>query len=435
MQPDMRVPPGTAARDAQRKPDNLFPYFLDPLRGLTSSDVLANIKLHLLLCEAITVQDNFLISRLLAEVREPTNQRSPFCGWIERGWVKVALRDSTHSLLDLKRQLNQKALVKDYRPFEGYKEGLTLYRSRKFGSYLKDIDACLPNAGLDGVLTWNTREMGRRFRTRMKASAELGSAGLRPEEAMAVWAAIDARARGDTHSRTMYDALASETVDDEARAASIRRWAGIEYIKNLPTVLGLGVSLPRTVVAEAEAWDPLSELASVDDIQETTIRNCDILRRDFLTRLSLQDMEQLRGLKEFKALAEARNAGDPDRLRRSLLAYLQALSDAGPRIANSRIRDLEVQVRFRRRAVSWMTIAGLSPGYVVGLVARVVPSLSANAETLEGLGVALSTFALLLGHSQDLEKALEREKLETAITLKAQRLGSGAFSLGDFHHG
>src|ERR1700679_3214279 len=87
----------------------VFPTIFDPRQCDLSQKLLLWAKLHLLLFETLAIQDNFLISKVVAEAREHGLNRSPFCDWIERGWVKVALRKGVYSLSNLKQALAKKA--------------------------------------------------------------------------------------------------------------------------------------------------------------------------------------------------------------------------------------------------------------------------------------------------------------------------------------
>jgi hypothetical protein len=46
-------------------------------------------KLHPLLFESLAIQDNFLISKLLADTRDEQSKRSVLCDWLEHGWLKA----------------------------------------------------------------------------------------------------------------------------------------------------------------------------------------------------------------------------------------------------------------------------------------------------------------------------------------------------------
>jgi hypothetical protein len=151
--------------------------------------VLLWAKLHLLLFESLAIQDNFLISKLLADARDKQSRRSPFCEWLERCWLKVALREGMYSITHLKEELQGRTMSREYIPFEEFSDGVQLYRSRRFKSYLRQLDDCLSNEG--AIVTWNPRELGMRLREIMGKSANDGSSGLPVDRAVAIWNEID----------------------------------------------------------------------------------------------------------------------------------------------------------------------------------------------------------------------------------------------------
>lgn len=381
----------------------IFPHFLDPLQRATPLELLGLAKLHLLLFDSLVIQDNFLISKVLADVKEGDSKRSLFCDWIERGWLKVALREGSYSLADLKKQLYQKAVTGGYVPFEDLDDGIQLYRSRPFNAYLQEIDTCLSTEG--AVLGWDSVELGQRLRGLMKHSAQDGSSGLPVERAVRIWNQVDQIVSGSGHSRTMYYRCAAQL--SEVEADVVRRWVGLQYLSNLPHYLGLGVSVPRKKLTLVSTVDPMAELADTKAAADPEIirgRECALLNSRFLSGLSLDDIERLRKLPEFNRLAEARVSGDPGALKRSLLAYLQALGEAGPRISNPRIRALEAQLRVKEIVSGATAILGVIVG-VLNLPA--------------GIALAASSIFLQLVHGTD--NQLRNRQRQAVVDLELQR--------------
>lgn len=391
----------------------IFPYFLDPRQGSRSQEVLLLSKLHLLLYEALTVQDSFLISRLLATTKHTKQARSIFCDWIERGWIKIALREGAYSLSDLRKQLYEKALNGKYIPFEEMDEGIQLYRSRQFMSYLQEIDKCLSTDG--AVLPWDEQKLGIRLCDHMKASAKDGTSGLSKDRALSVWKAVDRKAFEGLHTRSMYYDYAN-TLSDHKEAQIIRAWVGAKYLTNLPDALCLGVSLPRTTLRVVGGQDPIQEIVNEESVVDPLTvkgRDCVLLSGKFLQALEVGDIERLRRLNEFKNLIKARSNGEPEAIRKHLLIYLTALGEEGPKIADPTIRRLEAQVHLKHFVGVATELMG------VGITA-VNPSLAA---------AALMIFGIFLKATSGTEKQLEEAHKVTDIDLQLQRT-----SIVDFCH-
>ena len=390
----------------------VFPYFFDPRQGSKSDEVLLLTKLHLLLFDAIAVQDNFLISRLLANTRDSGKSRSPFCDWIERGWVTVALRKGVYSLADLKHQLYKKALKADYIPFEEMEEGVQLYRSRQFNSYVQEIDSCLNVEG--SVLPWDSRRLGIRLRNLMKSSASDGSSGLPKSRATEIWLEIDKKALKVGHTRSMYYQFA-DTLTDPKEAQLVRSWVGSNYLMNLPKALDVDLSVPRNTLKLIGGRDPIQEIAETESVIDQSVvmgRDCVLLSRAFLQALRLTDIEQLRCLDEFKDYINARSTGQPEALQKSLLNYLKALGEEGPRISHPKIKTLEAQLRLKR-------FLG-SAAELLGVVLALVKPL---------LGAALAIPGFFLKAASGNERRLQQVKKMAETDLQVQRT-----SVVDFCH-
>jgi hypothetical protein len=221
----------------------------------------------------------------------------------------------------------------------------------------------------------------------MRQSATDGASCLPAEDALAIWAAVDRRAAGGPHSRSLYYDEA-DSISDGDRRQALHSWVEIEYLSNLPEALGMGFSLPRAAVTRLKALDPLLDLPKdVADPLFVRGRDCVLLSSAFLGTLDNRKIERLRALDEFKDLSRARRDGDTIRMRAALFDYLRALGQEAPGILDPSIRSLEAQVRFKR---------------ALGAVSGIVVLLTRGSDPL--LAGGLAALAIFLGMLSSTEK-------------------------------
>jgi hypothetical protein len=263
------------------------------------------------------------------------------------------------------------------------------------------------------ILTWNEEALGRRLRDEMKRSAESGSSGLPQDDAVAIWTEVDGRAADDRHTRSLYHRYRQLRPD-------VARWVDSEYLKNLPHLLDLGLSLPRSAVRDYGLSDPLVEpVADVADSEVVRGRDCVLFSSWFLGTLGTRDIERLRSLDEFKTFTAARYAGTAIAARTALLGYLRAVGKEAPRIVDPSIRSLEAQVRVKW----WLGRAATPVGIILLLTAGGANPLLSGMLALAGL---------FLQRTSDTEK-LVGGKIEGAKDALQARRQASEF-LADFCH-
>lgn len=370
---------------------SILPYYFDPRRTTASARLLDAATLHLLLFEQLVIVDGWLVSALF-ERASRSRPGNPLTRWIEEGWIRMALRDGADSLPALKDLLLRRARSGSYLPFEGSADGIALYTSTAFGSYLDRLADAL---SATKPLTWSEATQGVRLRAQMRASAATGASGLPAEMALATVHAIDTRLQSESHSRTAYWAYISEGMHDPRDAGLLRAWVSREYLKNLPAELGIGLSVPRKLLHEVGAYDPLAELATVrahSGSDALVGRDCAILSRTYLRSLTFAQLATLRRSDEFRDLQLARRSNDADRLAMALGTYLRVVGASVATTLDPPIRHLQLLLR---------TLPG------VGAVLA-----AANPQ----LGVALAVASLFLGPVRALETTIARRQAEALQT-------------------
>ena len=391
-----------------------LPLFFDPRQGMTPDAVRELATLHLLLFERVAVQDNFLISELLAKAAARGGQNA-IRDWIERGWLTIALREGVHSLGHLKQQLLRQALARTYAPFEERDRGIQLYRSRPFSTYVSELDTALPYKGF--ALPWSAASLGVRLRDRLRSSAEDGTAGLPPERALEIWHEIDAKSTESTHSRTHYFEYANRLTDPE-ETKRVRSWVSRLYLTNLPDALKLEISAPRHTLHSVEARDPFLEvqeaIPSASDTAAIRGRDCALLSSLFLSRLTTKQLAKFRGLPEFRVLQAARDSGDTRLLNKALLEYMRAVGESAPAAVDPAITTLKAHLAVKRA----LATGGGALGVVVS----------------GPLGQALSILSIFLGITRGTDKALDQAEAGARGAAAADPLRSAALHLADFSH-
>jgi hypothetical protein len=395
------------ARASEAKPQSptIFAHFFDPRQSAIPSKLLLHAKLHLLLCDSLAIQDNFLISRLLEKSRDEPLGRSPLCEWIERGWLRVALRQDSSSILDLKDQLQKNP---GYLPFEGLARGHSLYRSAHFNRYLRELDSSLSSAG--AAIPWDPRKLGERLRTNMRKSAEDGSSRLPADAAMAIWSEIDQESEG-AHSRSMYHTYAERLPVEQAKL--VEDWVTQEYIRNLPHSLNFGISMSAGMAESLKIFNPIKEVKETEVRNRSMIvgRDLALLSPGFLSSLSVKDIERMRGLRQFERLTGARQSGDPNALNVALQEYLKAIGEEAPKIWDPKIQRLENHVRIK---TGMQVVAGLGGIY-----------LKSSSPFLAELLAASAIFLRLTKGSE----GLVRERRDNALFELESRRSGGLLDL------
>jgi hypothetical protein len=329
--------------------DTLFLQHCDPRQNYSEKQVLTLLNLHALLLKELVIQDNFLVSKLFYDINKISPNQS-FQKLFSEKILNVASRDNfEHSILNLKNDLQNKAINGLYMPFEG-PSGIELYQQPDFEKYIKNLDKNL-NSQKKHFKTWSTDELGRNLRKLMYESAVNGTSGLEPEIAKNVVNSIDQVALKNykelIHSRSMYYDYV-KTLDNKELADKIWAWISYVYLKNLPDKLSIGLSMSSKTLTDDYSYDPFAfsknkELMSKSNVVGSI--NATVFNPDFLVNLHPDSIVKIREFDEFISLQKAFDNNNEKDISISLTNYLTRLSDEAPKFYEpyrKKIRNLEI---------------------------------------------------------------------------------------------
>jgi hypothetical protein len=329
--------------------DTLFLQHCDPRQNFNEKQVLTLLNLHALLFKELVIQDNFLVSKLFYDIDKISPEQSFQTLFYEK-ILNVASRDNLeYSILNLKNDLQSKAIKGLYMPFEG-QQGIELYQQADFENYIKQLDKNLKSQKKN-FKSWSTDDLGRNLRKLMLESAENGTSGLEPEIAKNVVNSIDQIAfknhKDLIHSRSMYFDYV-KSLENKELADKIWAWISLVYLKNLPDKLSVGLSLSSQTLTNEYSYDPFEFTHKNLELNKSNIVgtvNATILNPDFLINIHPNSILKIREFDEFKLLQKEFEKNDEKGISITLTNYLTRLSNEAPKFYEpfrKKIRKLEI---------------------------------------------------------------------------------------------
>jgi len=400
---------------------NIFLYAYDPRQAYSSSAMLLATKQHLLLFDKLFVQDNFLVSDVFFHFGSRN-----LISLLERGWLSIALRDQSFSLVNLKEQLLIKARKQEYMPFEEFSSGIELYKRKEFTNYLSEVDTRLsePNA----CVLWNPKDLGKEFTDKMWRSASDGTSGFSIDQATSIWDKInkDERIKDGIQSRTLYKDY-GDSLENREIADQIMQWTTRVYLGNLPDYLDVESSAPEILTINNRLLNPIHNISNIEvGVGELS----PLLIPEFLDGIDFEDIEKFRSLSEFSDLQRARRNNNPEQLLGCLSNYIKAISDIAPEHYGpykERINQLKRHIKMK----TFMQAGAIASGGAISWSSALGFVFAPDA-ALAGMAVSLLGFAMSV--IQGTEGILKEAKKNSFEKLKIAEFKGKATNDFNFYH-